>query len=137
MYTQNYTKLSKREKKFYSISDLTISSMGINTRFLTIAVILVAISILLNCIIALGIGNWYFSPFKENDLDLVPLMIIVGVPIGLAAALFYIKLSNYRLIDFLLIYLRPKDPISFDGKKAVCTQVKIDAFLENQHYNGK
>lgn len=133
MMTQNYSKLNNREKRLYAIDDLSISKMGISTKFLSIAAILVAISLLLNSIIAIAIDNWYFSPIQGGEFDVMPLVMVIGIPIGIASALHFMKVSNYRLIDFLIIYFKPKHTINFNGKKASLTEVKFDAFMENNN----
>lgn len=129
----NFSRINKREKRLYSISDLTVSKTGIPTKFLGIAGVLVGLSLMINIPICAYTGDWYFIPFKaDGTIDIWGAMIAIGIPIGIASALYYIKVSNYRLIEVLLILLRPKHPINISGKKTEFTNIKIDAFLERQ-----
>ena len=133
MQAFNFSKLNSREKKIYTFGDINLSKSGIDSRFLIISAILVAVSLMINGIIAALIGDVYFSPFKGSDIDVMPLMLVLGIPIGLASALFYIKLNSYRLIDFLIIYFSPKKTIDTSGKQVEVISYKYDAFLEKQY----
>lgn len=136
MMTQNYSKLNSRDKRLYSINDLAISKTGIATKFLLIAFVLTSISLVIHSSIAMAIGNWYFSPIQGDEIDVMPLLFVVGAPIGIAAILYFMKISNYRLIDFLIIYFKPKTTVSFNGEKTFLTEVKVDAFMENYEVIG-
>ena len=128
----NFSKLESREKKVYAIADFKLSSSGWATKMLLIMGTLVTLSLLINCGIAMALNNWYFSPFKGNDIDPWPLVFIIGIPIGIGAILWFGKISHYRLIEFLYLYFKPRFTYSWDGKKVSYKKINMKAFLENK-----
>lgn len=132
MNAYNFSKINQREQKVYSFSDIAISKTGIPVKLIAMAAILLVISIAINIPIGLSIGNWYFAPLLSNgDVNTNGILIVYGIPIGIASCLYYMKISNYRIIDFLIIYLKPKHEISITGNKVIHEKISIDAFLEN------
>lgn len=130
MRSYNFSKINNREKRFYSFSDISISKTGIPTKLIAIAAVLLALSMLVNVPIGLVIGNWYFSILTADGINTNGILIVYGIPIGIACSLYYIKVFNYRLIDLLFLYLKPKREINIAGKRIVHEKVSINAFLE-------
>lgn len=130
MRSYNFSKINNREKRFYSFSDVSISKTGIPTKLIAIAAVLLMISMIINVPIGLAINNWYFSILTENGINTNGIMIVYGIPIGIACSLYYIRVFNYRLIDLIFLYLKPKREINIAGKRIVHEKVLIDAFLE-------
>lgn len=130
----NFTKLNTREKRLYSVNDLTISSTGLPTKFLAILGGCIAISLLINIPICAITGVWYINPLGDGtgDLNLTGPLIVLGIPIGLAAFLFYCKIQNYRVFDFLVVYFKPKPTININGQSVKDEQYLFDAFVERQ-----
>lgn len=133
MRAYNFTKLNKREGRVYAFGDINLSKSGIPSKFLGMAAILAAISLAINWIIGSLIGDVYVDPFRGEALDLQPLAFVIGIPVAIAAGLYFIKVNSYRLVDFLVVYFSPKKPIDAHGKKVKNYAYKIDAFLENCH----
>lgn len=127
----NFSKINTREKRTYSFADIALSKEGIPTKLLIMAAILVAISLAINVPIGIAIDNLYFIPI-DNDANIKTNMILLvyGIPICIACILYYAKLFNYRLIDLIFLYFKPKHEISISGNKIQHEQIKIDAFLE-------
>lgn len=130
MRSYNFSKINNREKRFYSFSDISISKTGIPTKLIAIAAVLLALSMLINVPIGLVINNWYFSILIAYGINTNGILIVYGIPIGIACSLYYIKVFNYRLIDLLFLYLKPKREINIAGKRIVHEKVSINAFLE-------
>lgn len=130
MRAYNFSKLNTREKRFYSFSDITLSKTGIPTKFIAMLMILVVLSVLLNLMIGNIIGDNYVNPFHHGDIDTAAIMIVFGIPILIAYALFYIKISQYRLYQIAYLMLKPKQTISISGRKASHTKVSFNVFLE-------
>lgn len=128
----NFSKLENREKRVYALGDLKLSSSGWATKMLIIMGVLLAISLILNSIVAAAIDYWYFNPFRGEDIDIWGLLFVVGIPIGLGAILWFGKISQYRLIEFLYLYFKPRYTYGWDGKKVTYKNIKINAFLENK-----
>lgn len=131
MYAYNFSKLDQREKKLYSIDDLKISSSGFPLRFVAMAAVLLAISAAINIPVCMSIGHWYCLPIDENvDFQTWGPLLCWGIPIGIAAVLYWCKISQYRLCDLIYLYLKPKRMISATGKVITYQKIKFDAFLE-------
>lgn len=130
MRSYNFSKINNREKRFYSFSDISISKTGIPTKLITIAAVLLVLSMLINVPIGLAIDNWYFSILTADGINTNGILIVYGIPIGIACSLYYIKVFNYRLIDLLFLYLKPKREINIAGKRITHEKVSINAFLE-------
>lgn len=64
--------------------------------------ILIVISLIINCIVAMITGNWYFAPFKGDELNIWPLSFIIGVPILIGLSLYYFRVKGTRIIDYIL-----------------------------------
>lgn len=133
MMAFDFSKYSKREKKIYSFSDVTLSRNGISTRLILIAAILIGVSLCIHIPICMALGNWYISPFTEDgDIVLTGLVVTVGIPIGIAVLLYNCKVQQYRLIDFIWLYFKPKKEIAASGTPVRRTAVKFRAFMEKQ-----
>lgn len=130
MRSYNFSKINNREKRFYSFSDISISKTGIPTKLIAIAAVLLALSMLVNVPIGLVIDNWYFSILTADGINTNGILIVYGIPVGIACSLYYIKVFNYRLIDLLFLYLKPKREINIAGKRIIHEKVSINAFLE-------
>lgn len=137
MNAYNFSKLQKREAKLYSFGDLKVSTTGIALHFLIIAAVLLVISFILNFLIASLIGIPYWIPLLESgDINLWGIMLVFGLPIGLAALLYYTKVQQYRLYEFLFLYFKPKHDIAISGTKIVHEKYTYRAFLEKQSDKG-
>ena len=131
MKAYNFSKINNREKRVYSFSDVAISKTGIPTKLIAITAVLLIFSMLINVPLGLAIGNMYFAPFKADaSINTEGMLIVYGIPLGLGCAFYYMKLFNYRLIDLIFLYLKPKHEINVSGKRIVHERVHIDAFLE-------
>lgn len=137
MQAYNFSRLDFREKRVYSIGDVNLSSTGLATKMLIIIGTLEGISIVLNCMVAALINNWYFNPFQGTDLNIWPLVFILGIPAGLGAMLWFVKIDKYRLYEFLWLYFRPKHTYALDGTKTCYSKISINAFLENKQHSGE
>lgn len=133
MTAYNFSNLNRRDKRVYAISDINLSTRGIPVNFLIIAVVLLAISCVINIPIGLISGNHYFSPFTDaGDINTYGIAFVYGLPVLIAYMLYNIKIQSYRLIELLWLYLKPKPTISVNGKKITSTSYSFNAFLEQQ-----
>ena len=127
----NFSKIDTREKRFYSISDVQITKVGIPYKLLGISAILIVISLLINVPIGLFINIWYFFPLTAHgEVNTWGILFTYGLPVGIAAGLYYLRFYNYRLIDLLLLLFKRRPEISINGKRITHTLVKFRAFLE-------
>lgn len=130
MIAYNFSKLRSREKRVYSISDVTISSAGIPVKFLIILLCVTVGLLLFNGIICWITGFWYIVPLDKSGISSAAIFIDIGIPIVVSYTLYSVKVSGYRLVDIILLYLRPRAEISISGEKIVHSRVTFDAFLE-------
>ena len=130
MIAYNFSKLRSREKRVYSISDVTISSAGIPVKFLIILLCVTVGLLVFNALICWRTGFWYIVPLDKSGISSAAIFIDVGIPIVISYTLYSVKVSGYRLVDIILLYLRPRAEISISGEKIVHSRVTFDAFLE-------
>lgn len=57
-------------------------------------------------------------------------MVFVGAPIGLGMFLVLYKVQNYRVIDFIKLYLQPKHPCDANGRRVRIQGYKMKTFVE-------
>lgn len=116
----NYTGIIKREKRKYSVNDLTISTSGIS--YLMIKVYAGCFVAVLPIFLALG----FAFPILFNPLGILEgkkavmyfWIALLGVPYGAALALLKIKITNLPLLEYIGLLLTPRKPIDIDGKSA-------------------
>lgn len=131
MNAYNFSKLQKREAKLYSFGDLKLSTTGIALHFILIAAILLILSFVIHFCISSLIGNAYWIPLTlSGDVNMWGVLLVYGLPIGIACLLYYTKVSQYRLFEFLFLYFKPKHDIAISGQKIVHEKYTYDAFLE-------
>lgn len=137
MNAYNFSKLQKREAKLYSFGDLKISSSGLALHFLIMAVVFVVVSFVLHFIVSSALGVAYWIPMDgSGDINLWGIMLVYGLPIGLAAMLYYCKVQQYRLYEFLFLYFKPKHDIAISGRRIIHEKYSYKAFLEKQTSEG-
>lgn len=130
MNAYNFSKINNRDKRFYSFADIAVSKSGIPTKMITIVAVLVFISLLINIPIGVNTNNWYFAPLNDEGINTTGVMLVYGIPIGIGVSLYYIKVFNYRLIDLIYLYIKPKHEINISGGKTIHEKISINAFLE-------
>lgn len=132
MVVYNFTKIKRREKRLYSIFNTTVSKTGLatNTIYTSIAMlILFSIPGLIICKIT---GTFWYNPLLIASNPNVGYFYVffIGMPIALATALNTCKIQNYKIIDYLKMYIAPKHMIDHNGKRVNINGIKIDAFIE-------
>lgn len=131
MIAYDFSKLNTREKRVYSFADVSISSTGIATKLIGICAVLLAVSAVINIPIGILTKTYYFSPFTQGaEINTWGILLVWGIPIGIGCLLYFTRVSNYRLIDLIVLYLKPKQPISIGGKRITHDKIVFDAFLE-------
>lgn len=128
MKAYNYSKLYNREGKFYNIGDVTISKQGLYTKFVVIEVVL----------FVLFMAIYYFTgifslinPLEHNMEVSYGFMFFMVLPLAIGAGLFYIKIEQYRLCDYLMIYFIPRKALNLFGTKVRQEKIVVNAFVEN------
>jgi len=129
--TYNYTKIRKREKRIYSIAGTKISSSGLKTSFLQTAGVCFAVFNVVGVLICVFTGEFLYNPIKSaTDFSLTfPMVFLVG-PFALAAALNSLKVQNYKLVEFLMIYFKPKYTYDHNGRVVRFSKVGTDCLVE-------
>ena len=128
----NYSDLKIREKRIYSISGTKISSNGITISFIKVAAICLAIFNFIGIMICLIFGQFFYFPFDIYfNFNPTFLFLFIGIPMGLACALQYIRIQSYRLVEYLIAYFKPKTVINQQGIKIKLIKYKQKGFVEN------
>lgn len=128
MRAYNYSKLYNREGKFYNIGDITISKQGLYTKFVIIEVVLFVVFMALYYFT----GLWHLINPLEHNMDVsYGFMFFIILPLALGAGLFYIRIEQYRLIDYLFMYIIPRKALDLFGGKITQQEISVNAFVEN------
>lgn len=128
MKAYNYSKLYNREGKFYNIGDVTISKQGLYTKFCVIELVLFVLFMIIYYYT--GILS-LINPLEHNMEVSYGLIFFLALPLAIGAGLFYIKIEQYRLCDYLMIYFIPRKALNLFGSKVRQDQITVNAFVEN------
>lgn len=130
MVVYNYTKIKRREKRVYSLFNTTVSKTGIVTSTLQICGVLVLIFNIFG-ILFCSITNWWlYNPLTFSQATMWFYSIVFLLPCALGVWLNTAKIQNYRIIEYLIIYFKPKNPIDHNGKKVKITEYHINTHVE-------
>lgn len=128
MVVYNYTKIKRREKRIYSVFNTTISKTGFITSTLQICGVLLIFSNILGILFCKITNWWLYNPLNVTQATMWFYTIVFGVPIGLGFWLNTAKIQGYKIIEYLIIYFKPKYPINHNGKR-----IKIRKYEFNTH----
>lgn len=107
MILYNFSSLKTRDKKVYSIGGTHVSDTGISTSFLKVVGPAAAVILTLSIIICVILKKNFFNPLGPN-FSFSYVIITLALGIGIGCALWYIKIEQYRLYEYLFAYLKPK-----------------------------
>ena len=130
MVVYNYTKIKRREKRVYSLFNTTISQTGLLTSTLQICGVLLFIFNFLGILFCVTTGWWLYNPLTITQATLWFYLIVIGIPIGLGIWLNTAKIQNYKIIEYLIIYFKPKKPVDHNGKIIKITEYDINTHVE-------
>lgn len=133
MIVYNYTKVQRREKRVYSMFNQTISQSGFSVPMLQVCGACLAVFTILGLIFCSVTGTMWYNPINLTTGSSAAswfYMIFVGIPIGLGIFLTTYKIQNYRVIDFIKLYLQPKTPLDSNGKKVVIQGYRMKTYVE-------
>lgn len=132
MIVLNYTRTRKRDKKYYQFMNANISAAGIGAKTVKTSGFLLAIFTVLGAIYCSLTGTIWYNPLLLADGTGAGYfyMVFVGAPIGIGIALNSVKVQNYKLVDYLIIYFAPKHPIDQSGRKLKITGYEVSGFVE-------
>lgn len=94
--------------------------------------ILLAIFSVFGIIFCIVTDTIWYSPlnFSKGSAAGYFYMVFVVTPIAIGVALNSTKIQNYKAIDYLKLYFKPKKPINQNGEKVVLTKYKQETFIE-------
>ena len=132
MTVYSYTKIQRREKRVYSLFNTTISQQGLSMGMIKCAGGALAVGTLLGLLFCAFTGTMWYNPvhFVENSNSGYFFIVFVGVPIAIGIALNSYKIQNYRAVDYLKLYLQPKQPLNQDGKRVKLVGFHVKGFVE-------
>lgn len=132
MVLYNYTKVKRREKRLYMIFNTTISKQGIVTKTIYTCIIMVAIFALPGLLLCKLTGTFWYNPilFVDNTTVGYFYMGFVVLPICIGVVLNNYKVQNYKLLDFLKMYILPKPIVNHEGKIVKLEKIKINGFID-------
>lgn len=126
----NYSSVKQRDRRLYSVSGTKISDTGLSFGLLKIMGVTVGIMNIIGIAICMIAGKNLYNPFHGNKIDPTFVMVIEGLGIGMACALWFIKVQNYRLVEFLGALIKPKYTYDELGKKIQLKKITSDTFIE-------
>lgn len=128
MVVFNYTKVKRREKRVYSLFNTTISRSGWSVNTLQTCGIFLAIFSVFGIAYCIISGTFWYNPITIAESSAAGYFYIVFVftPIGIGVMLNSCKVQNYKAIDYLKIYFKPRIPLDQNGKR-----VKLDGYKQN------
>lgn len=131
MFVYNFSRLKQRDQKIYNIGGYNFAN-GISFNFLMVVAPVAIILILLFFLLSLAFGLNYFNPMAEN-FSAKYTIITLALSIGAGCALWFIRVSTYRLYEYLLAYIKPKKSYTndFKLKEYKFTNVKIDSKIKH------
>lgn len=132
MIVYNYTRIKRREKKLYSLFNTTVSRSGWSVNTLQTCGILLALFNIFGVIYCLISGTFWYNPINIALSSYAGYfyIIFIFIPIGIGVMLNSYKIQNYKAIDYLKIYFKPKTPLNQDGKKIKLYRYEQDTFIE-------
>ena len=132
MVVFNYTKVKRREKRVYSLFNTTISKSGWSVDTLQTCGIFLAIFSVFGIAFCLFTGTFWYNPISMAQSSAAGYFYIVFVftPIGIGIMLNACKVQNYKAIDYLKMYFKPKAPLDHNGKKIKIEGYEQNAFIE-------
>lgn len=132
MIVYNYTKVKRREKKFYSLFNTTVSRSGWSVATMQTCGVLLAIFSVFGIAFCIITDTFWYNPiaFANNSLAGYFYIFFIFLPIGIGVMLNSCKIQNYKAIDYLKMYFTPKIPINQNGKKITLYGYSNDAFIE-------
>ena len=135
MLAYNFSKLEKREARMYSIGDIKLSQKGLPYVMLGFCLGLEILSIIIHMGIQQALGVDYMFPIDWSTMSIkeVQLIFIYILPIAIGVALYKVKIQGFKLFHFLILLVFPRKTLSAQGKAFKRSEVKVNAFLENQH----
>lgn len=129
--TYNYTNIKIREKRVYSISGTKISSFGVTTSFLKVFSVVFTIFNIIGIFLCFKANKFLYNPIISSvEVDFTFLMIFIALPFGISILLNNTKIQNYKLIDYIFMYLKPKETYDIDGRKVKFIKYSVDSFVE-------
>lgn len=127
----SYSSIKNREKRLYSISGTTVSTTGVTSSFIKILALNEIIFNIIGIIICLSLNNNFYLPITESgDINITFSVIFIGIPFIISSALYNIKVQHYRLIEFIIAYLKPKRHMNDQRKNLKQTNYSVDSLVE-------
>lgn len=132
-FSYNYSSVKQRDRRLYSVSGTKISDTGLSYGFLKILGVTAAVTNIIGIIISILVTNTpfgLFNPFRNDTIDPTFIAIIEGGAFGITSALWYIKIQNYRLIEFLTALMKPKYTYNEMGRRINLKKITTNTFVE-------
>ncbi len=128
----NYTKVKRREKRLYTLFNTTISKTGIVTNTIYTCVALVLVFFLPGLLVCKLTGTFWYNPLMIISTSSAGYfwLVFIFAPIALGVSLNSVKIQIYKMIDYIKMYLSPKQPIDHNGKRVTLDGYEIDAFVD-------
>lgn len=132
MVVFNYTKVRKRDKRIYSLFNTPVSKSGISTKVIYTSLVVGAFLNIFGILICIITKTIWYNPihFTEGTTVGYFYMVFIFGPMAIGIALNTLKIQNYKLVDYLLIYFSPKIPLNQNGKRLRLKGYKMDTFVE-------
>lgn len=127
----NWSRVQRRDKRIYSLFNTTISQQGVSMDVIKYCCLALGLFSIPGLAICAATGTFLYNPFGGNSsASGVFFFFFVLTPIVIGVSLNTYKVQNYRLVDFIKLYLQPKTPVDIHGRRVKFTGFKITGFVE-------
>ena len=132
MIVYNYTSIQRREKRVYSLFNTTISQQGLSMGMIKCAGGVLGLFTVPGLLFCMMTNKFWYNPINMAEGSAVGYFYLVFVilPICIGIFLNSYKIQNYRVIDYIKLYIQPKKPLNQYGKVVKLEGFSIDGFVE-------
>ena len=120
MIAKNFTKVRRREKRFYSLYDTKISETGILKGSIALAALMMLPFNAIGFLYCNLTGTFWYNPFlfleSPNETGYFYIFVFV-LPTIIGFALNQKKIQGYKAWDYLKMYFMPKIPVNQNGER--------------------
>lgn len=132
---KNYTKVRRREKRFYSIYDTKISETGILRGSIALAALMMLPFNLIGLIFCNITGTFWYNPFlfieRPNETGYFYIFAF-ALPIIAGFTLNQKKIQGYKAWDYLKMYFMPKVPVNQNGERITIEGYELNTEIQKE-----
>ena len=133
---KNYTKVRRREKRFYSIYETKISETGVLRGSVTLTALMMLPFNIIGIIFCLATGVVWYSPIlfinQPNKVGYFYVFVFV-LPTIIGFSLNQYKIQGYKAWDYFKMYFMPKTPVNQNGQRVTIDGYSFDTEIYKEN----